>query len=134
MQCLLTNSSYTIDQIPTKLGEPVLKASTMTNYLKLLHKLKGVARPAQRPSMLCYINSQSQHHLLATGNVMFLHFYAFLMCWPDPPQIWTEMPHDIANAYTEGWEDALNAVTAAMLFQQHERKGYFQWVATVTMS
>ena len=34
----------------------------------------------------------------------------------------------------EGWEDALNAVTVAMLFQQHERKEYFQWVAIVTMT
>ena len=43
---ILSDSSYTVDPIPTKLGEPVLKASTMKNYQKLLHKLKGVASPA----------------------------------------------------------------------------------------
>ena len=38
-------------------------------------------------------------HLLATGNVMFLHVFEFiLMRWHDPPQIWTEKPQDIANA------------------------------------
>ena len=46
MQCTSTNSSYTVDPIPTKLGEPVLKSSTMKNKQKLLHKLKGMARPA----------------------------------------------------------------------------------------
>ena len=51
MQCILTNSSYTVDPIPTKLGEPVLKASTIKKYRKLLHKLKGVASPAPWPRM-----------------------------------------------------------------------------------
>ena len=44
MQCILTNSSYTVDPIPTKLGEAVLKASTMKYYQKFLHKFKGVGR------------------------------------------------------------------------------------------
>ena len=43
--CILTNSSYTVDPIPT-LTEVVLKASAMKSYQKVLHKSKGVASPA----------------------------------------------------------------------------------------
>ena len=45
MQGILTNSSYTIAPIATKLGQPVLNALTMKNHLKVFQKLKGVARP-----------------------------------------------------------------------------------------
>ena len=44
MQCILTHSSYTVDPIPTKLGKPVLMASTRKNHQKVFQKSKGVAR------------------------------------------------------------------------------------------